>query len=49
MRQRRLLVLGCGGFVGSHLLDRILGTREDEIEGWDVAFDKIAHHVVIVV
>jgi UDP-apiose/xylose synthase len=45
MRHRKLFVLGCGGFVGSHLLDHILTTRDESIEGWDVAFHKIAHHV----
>lgn len=45
MERRKLLVLGCGGFIGSRLLDRILGNRGDAIEGWDVTFDKIAHHV----
>ncbi len=44
MRRRKLLILGCGGFVGSHLVDRVLGSRDEAIEGWDVTFHKIARH-----
>jgi UDP-apiose/xylose synthase len=45
VRQGKLIILGCGGFVGSHLIDRILAVTAYRIEGWDVAFDKIAHHL----
>lgn len=45
MRQRRVLILGLGGFVGSHLTDRILRTRSGQIEGWDVTFDKLLEHL----
>ncbi|GMV30063.1 MAG: epimerase [Rhodanobacteraceae bacterium] len=41
----RLLILGCGGFVGSHLLDRLLARPDVEIEGWDPEKSKIARHV----
>lgn len=41
----RLLILGCGGFVGSHLLDRLLARPDMEIEGWDPDGSKIAGHV----
>lgn len=41
----RLLILGCGGFVGSHLLDRLLARPDVEIEGWDPEKSKIAKHV----
>ena len=38
-------MLGCGGFVGSHLLDRLLQSPNVSIQGWDVSEDKIRHHV----
>ena len=41
----RMVVLGCGGFVGSHLLDRLLQSPGVSIEGWDVSDDKIRQHV----
>lgn len=37
--------MGCGGFVGSHLLDRLLARPDVEIEGWDPQSSKIARHV----
>lgn len=43
MRAVRLLILGCGGFIGSHLLDRLLARPEFEVVGWDPCSDKIAH------
>jgi UDP-apiose/xylose synthase len=42
---KKILILGCGGFVGSHLTDRLLATGEYQIEGWDVHFDKISQHL----
>jgi UDP-apiose/xylose synthase len=45
MSKKRVIVLGCGGFVGSHLTDRLLGTGRYGIEGWDVSFDKISQHL----
>ncbi|MBW2240968.1 MAG: NAD-dependent epimerase/dehydratase family protein [Deltaproteobacteria bacterium] len=41
---KKLIILGCGGFVGSHLIDRLLASGEYHIEGWDISFDKIAQH-----
>ncbi|MCF7223783.1 NAD-dependent epimerase/dehydratase family protein [Marilutibacter chinensis] len=41
----KLLILGCGGFVGSHLLDRLLSRSDVEVEGWDPEVSKIAKHV----
>jgi UDP-apiose/xylose synthase len=43
MRTVRLLVLGCGGFIGSHLLDRLLARPEFQVVGWDPSSTKIAH------
>lgn len=42
---RRLLVLGCSGFIGSHLLDRLVGDGRSEIIGWDLNRDKIEQHI----
>ncbi len=38
-------MLGCGGFVGSHLLDRLLADPEIRIVGWDPDSHKIERHV----
>ncbi|MCW5699760.1 MAG: NAD-dependent epimerase/dehydratase family protein [Rhodospirillales bacterium] len=42
---RRLLILGISGFIGSHLLDRLVADGRTEIVGWDLNRDKIASHV----
>lgn len=39
----RLLVTGCGGFVGSHLLDRVLIEKGAEVIGWDASCGRILH------
>jgi UDP-apiose/xylose synthase len=41
----RLIILGCGGFVGSHLLDRLLLRDDIEVEGWDPETHKITRHL----
>lgn len=41
----RLIILGCGGFVGSHLLDRLLLRDDIEVEGWDPETHKISQHL----
>lgn len=41
----RIVMLGCGGFIGSHLLDRLLAENECEIHGWDLADYKIKEHL----
>jgi UDP-apiose/xylose synthase len=41
----KLVMLGCGGFIGSHLLDLLLPSGEYEIEGWDLDDQKIEQHV----
>ncbi len=41
----KLLILGCGGFIGSHLLDKLLTRPDIEIEGWDPDFSKISGHI----
>lgn len=45
MQQANLLIVGVGGFVGSHLTDRILGASGCTIHGWDISFDKLAKHL----
>ena len=42
---RNLVILGCGGFIGSHLLDTLLDQHTIRIEGWDLYDDKIAVHL----
>ena len=41
----RVIIIGCGGFVGSHLLDRLLARDDMQIEGWDPESHKISHHL----
>lgn len=42
---KRYLVVGCGGFIGSHLLDALLPVPGVEVTGVDLAGEKIAGHV----
>ena len=41
----KLVMLGCGGFIGSHLLDLLLPSGDYEIEGWDPDSAKIQQHL----
>ena len=41
----RLLIIGCGGYIGSHLLDTLLDENIVEIRGWDPCSEKIRHHL----
>jgi UDP-apiose/xylose synthase len=45
MAKRRLIILGCGGFVGSHLTDRLLASGEFEIFGYDITSKKCSQHL----
>ena len=38
-------MLGCGGFIGSHLLDRLLDNGRVQVEGWDPEDRKIRAHL----
>lgn len=40
-----LMIVGCGGFIGSHLLDRLLQDDSVRIVGWDPDVRKIEHHL----
>lgn len=39
--QKNYLITGCGGYIGSHLLDRLLKREEISIFGWDIDSKKI--------
>ena len=41
----RLAIVGCGGFIGSHLLDALLDDDSIRIDGWDPQVDKISRHL----
>jgi len=41
----RILILGCGGFIGSHLIGRLTQSSEYEITGIDVSEYKIEEHL----
>lgn len=41
----KLVIIGCGGFIGSHLLDRLLQDNSVHIVGWDPDVRKIEHHL----
>ena len=45
MAKKKVIILGCGGFVGSHLTDRLLSSGNYLLEGWDVSSEKIAQHL----
>ncbi|MBD3321971.1 MAG: bifunctional UDP-4-keto-pentose/UDP-xylose synthase [Chitinivibrionales bacterium] len=38
-----ICILGCGGFIGSHLLERILSATECTVYGIDIQSSKIGH------
>ncbi len=42
---RRILILGCNGFIGHHLVARILATTDWHIAGLDLRDDRIASHL----
>jgi UDP-apiose/xylose synthase len=44
-KKMRIVMLGCGGFIGSHLIDRLLGEGGFEIHGWDPSDRKVAQHL----
>jgi UDP-apiose/xylose synthase len=47
----QLLILGCGGFIGSHLLDRLFDNSEStqlgnfQVSGWDIDNKKNSRHL----
>lgn len=42
---QKICILGCGGFIGSHLVERLLSETTAEVMGFDLATNKIAHLV----
>lgn len=40
-----IVIIGCGGFIGGHLLDAILGQRDWRVVGWDLRDDKVKDHL----
>ena len=45
MGKNTLCVLGCGGFIGSHLLNRLLSTTSCKVIGIDLSSSRIAGHL----
>ena len=45
MKNDTLCILGCGGFIGSHLLDRILSGGSCRVIGMDLSSIKISRHL----
>lgn len=45
MATKKVVILGCGGFVGSHLTERLLARGDYQIEGFDTSTAKIAQHL----
>jgi UDP-apiose/xylose synthase len=44
-RHKRVFILGCGGFIGSHLLDSLLMDESIVIDGWDPDASRVGHHL----
>jgi len=42
---KNVIVLGCGGFVGSHLVDRLMADGSYDVRGWDVSPQRIEAHL----
>ena len=42
---RRFVILGCGGFIGSHLLDALLADPKNSVEGFDLDQRKIENYL----
>jgi nucleoside-diphosphate-sugar epimerase len=42
---RRLLILGCNGFIGHHLVERLLTTTDWHVVGLDLRSDRITQHL----
>ena len=42
---RSFLILGCGGFIGSHFLDRLFSDETSFVEGYDLDSTKIRQHL----
>ena len=40
-----ILVLGCAGFIGSHLMDRLMVNPDYQVVGWDLHSNRIQNHL----
>lgn len=40
-----VLIVGCGGYIGSHLVDRLLADPQMQLTGWDPNTAKIEKHL----
>lgn len=38
----KILILGAGGFIGSHMVEHLVGRAEHDVDGVDVSDDKLA-------
>ncbi|OEJ21419.1 hypothetical protein AR457_37045 [Streptomyces agglomeratus] len=45
MNEFNVVILGCGGYIGSHLLDRLLAKDGVSVSGWDLENRKIEQHL----
>ncbi|MFI7122086.1 NAD-dependent epimerase/dehydratase family protein [Amycolatopsis sp. NPDC049868] len=45
MSEMNVVILGCGGYIGSHLLDHLLASEEYRVTGWDLETHKIEEHL----
>ena len=42
---RHYIILGCGGYIGSHLLGRLLEREDVTVSGWDLEAHKIQEYI----
>ena len=42
---KNYLILGCAGYIGSHLLERLLSREDINITGWDIEVQKIKPYI----
>jgi len=40
-QKQKILILGCGGFIGSHILERLINNTDHTLIGVDITADKI--------
>lgn len=40
---KRIFILGCGGFIGSHILESLLADETIVIDGWDPDTSRLGH------
>lgn len=45
IKNKKYIILGCGGYLGSHLLERILPDKSNQVIGWDLDKVRIEEHL----